>query len=178
MTTKQLQKLETRIATLKATHRIIWIEGISAEMITGKINGKACQFVKADSLNANGGCWYYIVRWNDVEWTCSCEAMKPCKHEKAMQARCNAKAQNARRDAALKEAAESSKAALAKIEEEVQRHIEEEKAAISTGRAKSEQAQISTLGDEERLQLATVPQRIADRPVRGSLYSKSFNMFG
>ena len=90
MTTKQLTKLATRIATLKAAHRIVWIEGIDADQIKGKIAGKACYFVKAESLNADGGCWYYIIRWEQVEWICSCEATKPCKHEKALQAHINA----------------------------------------------------------------------------------------
>lgn len=90
MTQKQLTKLETRIASLKAQKRIVWIEGISAEVIKGKIAGKECYFVKADSLNENGGSWYYIVRWEQVEWRCSCEATKPCKHERKIAARVNA----------------------------------------------------------------------------------------
>lgn len=93
MTQKQLTKLETRIATLKAQKRIVWIEGIEASVIKGKIAGKQVFFVKADSLNANGGSWYYIVRWESVEWRCSCEATKPCKHENAVKARVNAQFQ-------------------------------------------------------------------------------------
>lgn len=92
MTTKQLSKLATRIAMLKAQGRIVWIEGIEADIIKGKIAGKACYFAKAETLNAAGGHWYYIVRWNAraAAYDCSCEAYKPCKHEGAVQGHCAA----------------------------------------------------------------------------------------
>jgi hypothetical protein len=82
MTAKQLSKLETRIATLKDQKRIVWIEGINAEVIKGKIAGKQVFFVKADSLNKNGGSWYYIVRWAAAGYQCSCEyqGYKQCQH--------------------------------------------------------------------------------------------------
>lgn len=81
-----MTKLENRIATLKAAHRIVWIEGISQEIIKGKVAGQPCYFIRAESLNADGGHWYYIVRWDFVEWRCSCESVRPCKHEKALKA--------------------------------------------------------------------------------------------
>jgi len=86
VTTKQLTKLENRIATLKSQNRIVWIEGIEKEIIKGKALGKSCYFVRAESLNENGGSWYYIVRWEATAWRCTCEATKPCKHERTINA--------------------------------------------------------------------------------------------
>lgn len=81
MTTAQLSKLNHRISTLKAQNRIVWIEGIEKEIIKGKLLGKPVYFVRAESLNADGGSWYYIVSWQAVRWSCTCESVKPCKHE-------------------------------------------------------------------------------------------------
>ena len=86
MTSKQQSKLETCIATLKSANRIVWIEGINAEIIKGRIAGTACYFVRAESLNKAGGSWYYIMRWNETEWQCLCEhrGHNACKHVQAV----------------------------------------------------------------------------------------------
>lgn len=88
MTTKQLTKLENRIATLKSQKRIVWIEGIQKDIIKGKIAGKACYFVRAESLNENGGSWYYIVRFVAVAWLCTCDdkAHRACIHAASVNA--------------------------------------------------------------------------------------------
>lgn len=88
MTVAQLTRLSKRIETLKSQHRIVWIEGISTDIIKGKVQGRPVYFVRAESLNADGGHWYYLVSWNDarIRWECSCEATKPCKHQVAVNA--------------------------------------------------------------------------------------------
>lgn len=88
MTVKQLTRLANRIESLRRDGRIVWIEGISADIIKGKVQGRPVYFVRAESLNADGGHWFYIVSWSDVRirWECSCESVKPCKHQVAVNA--------------------------------------------------------------------------------------------
>lgn len=120
MTTKQLTKLENRIATLKAQNRIVWIEGIGKDIVKGKIAGKSCYFVKAESLNENGGSWYYIVRWEATAWRCTCEATKPCKHERTVNALMLARYE-------AKKASEAAERLLKSIlNEDLQQHIEDD----------------------------------------------------
>lgn len=89
MTTKQLTKLANRIETLRREGRIVWIEGIASDIIKGKVQGRPVYFVRAESLNADGGHWFYLVSWNEtrIRWECSCESVKPCKHQIVVNAR-------------------------------------------------------------------------------------------
>lgn len=88
MTTKQMFRLQERIASLRDAGRIVWIEGISKEIIKGKASGVSVYFVRAESLNLDGGHWYYIVSWDATRtsWACTCESAKSCKHQRSVNA--------------------------------------------------------------------------------------------
>lgn len=93
MTPAATKALEKRIATLKAAKRIVWLEGncVSQDApVKGKCgNGETCYFKRADSLNALGGHWYYILSYSEWEhaFVCSCrESRASCKHEVELRA--------------------------------------------------------------------------------------------